>query len=285
VDPLTTLGNIVKEVKSYLAQRHINVPFFIAGGSVFSIMNGNINYSDIDVFLYNIDDYETIANAVRLNAVIETKNAITVHNKDGALPFSATRTIQFIRLHVGSIEEVFDTFDFNCCRRAITSDNKLYVDDDSKFIKVYTKNINASVYSRYLKYVNNKKAEDRNNATIKVIMRHLIDHYSEIYDYGYDDEYKATALDLLVQIIRNPQFSKHAQFVHDSVVEKDIPTRLEIFSKLTTFSNFRIENRCDECRLFELISQLDSDVVFKVKNRYFDEDDNRVKLKYAEYFV
>lgn len=284
MDPITTLRNVVNEVKSYLAERHINVPFFIAGGSVFSIMNHNRNYSDIDIFLYNIEDYETIAQALRPIAVIETKNAITVNNKSTAF-FNDTRTLQFIKLHVGSVEEVFDSFDFNCCRRAITSEYKMHIDDDSKFIKVYTKNINASVYSRYLKYVNNKKAEDRNHSTIKVIMQHLIDHYSDIYDYGYDDEYKATALDILVQIIRNPQFSKHVQFVHDAVAEKTIPARLDIFSKLTTFSNFRIENRCDECRLFELISQMDNDVVFKVKNRYYDDEDNRVKLKYAEYFV
>lgn len=288
MDPLTTLGDLVKEVKSFLAQRNINVPFFIAGGSVYSIMNNNRNYGDIDVFLYNNDDYETIANALRPDATIETKNAITMDaTKDQpffASPF-ASRTLQFIRLHVGTVEEVLDTFDFNCSRRAITSDNKLYVDDDSKYIKVHTKNINASIYSRYLKYVNNKKAEDLNHSTIKVIMSYFIDNYKQEYDYGYDSEYKATALDLLLQIVRNPQFSSHTQFVHDYVASKDLQSRLDIFAKLTTFSNYRIENRCDECRLFQLISQIETDMVFKKTNRYYDAEDKRVMLKYAEYFV
>lgn len=287
------LEKLVKTVNDYLEELGVPVPFFVAGGSVYSTINDNANYDDIDVFFYTREDCDAVIN--KLQPIEPTKfvdgdtititmaahsyitsNAVTVPS----LPKSPLRRhIQFVKLHVGTVHDVMSTFDFNCSKVAYTSQGEFVKSVDyTTHITVDEKNINGMVLDRYHKYKSKKDCKDDEHATYKQIIRYFINNYDVQFDTGYKIQPCITGSELLENAIRNDSMAI-AQAVHDYIQVKDTTTRLRIFSKLPSLLDKEIENISDELYLFLLLRAMKNPVLHKC------EDKQEVRLKYAEHFI
>lgn len=178
---------IVRKVDEELKGIGVDVPFYIAGGSVFSIFTGTYA-KDIDVFFYTEEDLEEVVSAVyRLfgkyrggePALIPTltddpeaqvsdpymiKNAVTV-TRDSVM-------IQFIRVFVGHPEEIMKRFDLSCSMIAVDRSGDFWAADDySREIKVHTQNFTSSTFQRFCKYSICKGASFE-ESEVKKMIRH-----------------------------------------------------------------------------------------------------------------
>lgn len=109
---------------------------YVGGGYLRSIVSGE-TVNDVDVFVNNVEDAETLANKLAFNKekdIYKTDNAYTVRGRT---------TIQIIHRWVfNSPEEVSNSFDFTCCCAVIYyngtwdsyCDNRFYIDLASKRI-------------------------------------------------------------------------------------------------------------------------------------------------------
>lgn len=288
------LEKLVKTVDDYLESINVKVPFFIAGGSVYSVINDNNNYDDIDVFFYNREDCDAVITKIepdeqatitfeddlttitmKSNSYV-TSNAVTVSSLAQS---PLRRQIQFVKLHVGDVHDVMATFDFNCSKVAYTSDGKFVKSVDyTKHITIDEKNINGMILERYHKYKSKKDCKDDCNVAYKQIIRYLIDNYKTQFDTGYKMEPCVLGSALLDTAIRN-NYIDISQAVHDYIQLKDVSTRLDIFSKLLVLLDKDIENMSDELYLFLLLRAMKNPVTHKCV------DKQEVRLKYAEYFI
>ncbi len=293
----TKLEKLVVTVEEFLESIDSRVPFFVAGGSVYSTINGSTHYDDIDVFFYNREDCDKVISKLDTSEhqiqivsddapVISTKpsayitsNAVTV----SSLPKSnLQRQIQFVRLYVGSVNEVLSTFDLNCSKLAFTSDRQFVQSDDyTQHITVDEKNINGAILNRYYKYKSKKGCDDVDAVALKQIVRFLVDNYKREFDTGYKGDPNIAGYTLLDNAISNvTTYSMPvAQYAHDYVMTKDVKTRLAIFSKSSPFMNAKIENIGDELYLFLMLRAFAHPKVYSCVMR----DD--IKMKYAEYFI
>ena len=292
------LEKLVLTVEDFLESIDVNVPFFVAGGSVYSTINGSNHYDDIDVFFYNQRDCNLVASKLEVHVedtakvvfnpnevIIDlspkpfiTSNAITV----SALPKSVLqRSIQFIKLHVGDIQSVFKTFDFNCSKVAFTSAREFVKSDSyTKHITVDTKNINGMVFSRYFKYKSKKGCVDDDYAALKQIIEHLINNYTVVYDTGYKHEPSISGYKLIDDIVNQLNNDVPViQYIHDFISGKDDYVKIDLFSKIPCLMNKRIENPCDEFYLFLMLRAIEHPVIYKTPLK------ESVKLKYPEYFI
>ena len=280
------LNNLVDVVKNYLKVLDVDVPFFIAGGSVYSTVNDNTNYNDIDVFLYNQEDIESICNAAKqkdekgfnLHIYHETDNAITLSGRSlGSIQ------LQFIKLHTGQIKDIFDTFDISLSKHAITS-NYEYVNDCNDKMSINSKNINGCIIVRYNKYTNNKKAKDVDYAAFAEIIKFLSCNYTNTYSAGYTDLPDISGIELIQQAANDvPANQEKMQVIHDVIAEQQTNVRLKLFSNIPRLLSMAyIQNACDEYKLCELLYRIKYNTQLKIE---MSDDDKRVKLKYAEYFI
>ena len=76
-EKLNALVDCVKEKLEYAEKE---IPFFIAGGSVFAAIN-NSKYNDIDVYFYNEVDFKKLVPLIEMSAVHITENAVTFINQ------------------------------------------------------------------------------------------------------------------------------------------------------------------------------------------------------------
>jgi hypothetical protein len=293
----TKLEKLVVTVEEFLESIDSRVPFFVAGGSVYSIINGSTQYDDIDVFFYNREECESVISKLDTSEhqvqiisddapVISTKpsayitsNAVTVPS---LLKSMLQRQIQFVKLYVGDVHEVLSTFDLNCSKLAFTSDRQFVQSDDyTQHITVDEKNINGAILNRYYKYKSKKGCDDIDAVTLKQIVRFLVDNFERQFDTGYKGEPNIAGHTLLDNAISNvTTYSMPvAQYAHDYVMTKDVKTRLAIFSKSSPFMNAKIENIGDELYLFLMLRAVQHPKVYACVMK----DD--IKLKYAEYFI
>lgn len=148
------LKSNVKRVHEFFKQHEVDVPFFIAGGSVFSCLMGHSNYNDIDVYLYNTDDADKVVDVLSTVAHTVTKNAITC-------TFANECAIQVITLQCGTPQKMFDTFDLNCSKCAMTSEYEIIKDDSfSEKIELDYKKVCGTSLYRMCKYIHQKDAKD-----------------------------------------------------------------------------------------------------------------------------
>lgn len=293
----TKLEKLVVTVEEFLESIDSRVPFFVAGGSVYSTITDSTHYDDIDVFFYNREDCDKVISKLDTSEhqiqivsddapVISTKpsayitsNAVTV----SSLPKSnLQRQIQFVRLYVGSVNEVLSTFDLNCSKLAFTSDRQFVQSDDyTQHITVDEKNINGAILNRYYKYKSKKGCDDVDAVALKQIVRFLVDNYKREFDTGYKGEPNIAGYTLLNNAISNvTTYSMPvAQYAHDYVMTKDVKTRLAIFSRSSPFMNAKIENIGDELYLFLMLR------AFAHPNVYTCVMKDDIKMKYAEYFI
>lgn len=276
---MQTLNDLNHAVNQYLNSKNVNVPFYIAGGSIFSTLNGNKHYNDIDVFFYNEIDYQIAVSCVD-EIRHETINAVSFNPK--AFPHLK---FQFIKLHIGHPLEVFKTFDLNCAKCAYTHDGKLIkAEDYNVVIDANVESMNGLTLGRYFKYVNDKKALDPDNKTLYKILRHLIDNFKVKFGMSYEGVAPEYGFKVIEMYLGSFKSFKPIQYIHDYVASKDLKFRMNFFGNADALYNYRVENMCDEYRLFEIIKQMKSDSIFG-HHREYDEEDKRVKLKYAEFFI
>jgi len=287
------LEKLVKTVNDYLEEIGVQVPFFVAGGSVYSVINDNNVYDDIDVFFYTREDCDAVINKISpynqstitvdgdittitctANSYV-TSNAVTVPSLAKS---PLRRQIQFVKLYVGNVHDVMSTFDFNCSKVAYTSQGEFVKSTDyTTHITVDEKNINGLVLVRYHKYKSKKNCKDDDNITYKQIIRYLIDNYGVRFDTGYKIHPCITGAELLENTIKNDLIDI-AQAVHDYIQSKDVQTRLNIFHKLPALLDKEIKDMSDELYLFLLLRSMKMP-------QYKCTDKQEVRLKYAEYFI
>lgn len=295
---LGLLERLVLTVEDFLESINVKVPFFVAGGSVYSIINGRNHYDDIDVFFYNREDCDAVVSKLDVSdglvmtigeeaPIVSTKpsafvtsNAVTVTSLAKSI---LQRQIQFVKLHVGDVHEIFSKFDLNCSKVAFTSDRKFVKSADyTKHISVDEKNINGMILNRYYKYQAKKCCEDVDRGTLKQIIRFLVNNYDETFDTGYTNEpdiHGYTLIDNCISTSATEYSYNVAQYAHDFILTKDNHTRIDIYSKSKTFLNAKIDNMCDELYLQLMLRAIDHPKVYICKER------PEVKEKYAEYFI
>lgn len=158
--------------------------WFISG----SVANPEVYFkhcSDIDIFFYSTEDYDTA------NAVISARSdSLLVRTSGSAETYNIKGiglAVQLIKKHVGSITQVFNTFDLNIAKYAVRSDGQQIADVcDTDLIQVVNPN-SASVsrvakYMEYLRYDSSRK----NEAWKRLIDDHM-GNDSIVEDY-YDPE-------------------------------------------------------------------------------------------------
>ena len=278
---MKTLNDLVQEVDRYFALNGVQVPYFIAGGSVFSILNGSNHYSDIDVFFYNEIDFQLAANSTINQITYETENAISFNPK-----YAPNIKLQFIKLHTGHVTDVMKTFDLNCSKCAYTSDRKLILSPDySKEIKVDTATMNGLTLSRYFKYTRDKKATDPNNETLHTILRHLVDNFKIKFGMSYEGVDPLYGIKVIELFMPSFKSLEPIQYIHDYVMSKDEKFRMNFFGNANKLFDYRVKDACDEYKLFEILRLMKSDLLYKKTDRFYDDEDKRIKLKYAEFFI
>lgn len=291
------LERLVVTVEEFLESIDSKVPFFVAGGSVYSTINGSNHYDDIDVFFYNREDCEHVTSKLNVQTSMSitfddedpvistgpsayiTSNAVTVSSLTKS---TLQRQIQFVKLHVGDVHEIFDKFDFNCSKVAFTSDRKFIKSADyTKHITIDERNINGMILTRYYKYKSKKGCKDQDNIALKRIIHFLIDNHTLVFDTGYVGEPNISAYELLNNaLLHSPSLEMNiAQYAHDYILSKDAQTRINIFSKSESFRNATIDNVCDELYLFLMLR------AFELPGIYSCAERKDVKEKYAEYFI
>ena len=268
----------------------VSVPFFIAGGSVYSILTGASSYNDVDIFFYKQEDVEAVRNALKHKQgdVINTDGSSvllsTHHETDNAITVMNTRTgsiaLQFIKLRVGSVEEVLDTFDINLSKRAFTSGYELIILNNADKITIDKRNINGCIISRYNKYTSVKNAKDINLDAFADIVDFLIENRDNTYSAGYNDLPDISGFEILGQAIGPANELNKIQIIHDAIAKQQSNIRLKLFSRLQSLLVIKLTNTCDEFKLCELL--------YRIKTRAFtgfNDEDKRIQLKYAEYFI
>jgi len=183
-DKLNKNADLVRDILRIAGIRN---NFFIAGGSVFSLINNNSNYNDLDVYFYEEIDFSALEN-IKLTfsaSVSVSKAAVTITVGD----YPQT-IIQFLKISQGTPEEVFETFDINHSKVAYTSDYKLIISENfSKEIDINFKLFSTKTYFRYKKYLN-KGSKDPDNRTLNKIIDFLVDDlfgFVRLFTYGEED--------------------------------------------------------------------------------------------------
>jgi hypothetical protein len=292
------LEKLVLTVEDFLESIDVKVPFFVAGGSVYSTINCSNHYDDIDVFFYNQHDRSLVVDKLESqtdDTIVEVFNPSEViidttpkpFITDNAISVSSLtksvlqRKIQFIKLHVGDVHTIFSTFDFNCSKVAFTSSREFIKSDSyTKHITVDVKNINGMVFNRYFKYRAKKGGTDDDYSTLKQIAEYLIDNYTVIFDTGYKNEPSISGHKLIDDLVSQMHNEVPVvQYIHDYISDKDERLKLDLFSKMPTLMNKKIVDPCDELYLFIMLRSIEHPTIYKIPMK------ESVKLKYPEYFI
>lgn len=319
-EAMTELHQIVDITKKLFSQFDTDIKFFIAGGSVFSLLNNTDIYNDIDIFFYNNKDYlmfehkisklfpdPTIfnhgENIIHNNInFYKTKNAISLFDMGG------NKLFQVISKHSGSIEYVFNTFDLNCSKCAITSDKEIIKSDDySSRIEIDYNNFNSKTPFRYLKYVYEKKAIDPNDSELENMLEFSTNNLFNEYENGYDNA-KTTLIFTVNSFLNNVNNTDYLNKnlntlcnskIYDSIISKySEDSQIEIFKEINNLKLNRQDFLNVKCE-YILPKLLNVDFLIKEGHsesyinswkkcnqfELFQDKIQETKIKYAEYFI
>ena len=278
------LEKIVKRVKTFLSRFDIHVPFYIAGGCVFSILN-KTNYPDIDVFFYNEQDVKKL-DILNTKDFYITDNAITypviIYSEVDIYPEVELDKFQFIKIRYGEPLINYDTFDLNCCMCGITSDNEIILSDDfSNNIEINWKCFNKDTLNRYLKYVEYKGAIDNDKKQLELIFDYIINNFDSVYKAYYGEDFEIT-LHHILQRYCNYANNENKILLFKVIESKSPEQRLEIYEKLNFFFKYEeVKNPSNEYYLFAILNNYK---YFKSMNEK-KEIKNKVQEQYPEYFL
>lgn len=315
---VSTTRNLVKIVSGYLQSKNINVPFFIAGGSVFSAFT-DTDYDDIDVYFYNPEDlnrvvsmidfeeskssYSTVTKitspkslidlVVNMDAETETSNHITAnaitvsYTSQYMINNKIVHKIQFIKKSSGTIEETFNRFDINCSRVSIDSFNYMHYDESwGKNIHINHHYCAWDTFSRYTKYVTKKGAIDLDQKELKRLIDFFVENHDKDFICYYDNNV-STGMLLLIKEIEHYQRNLF-QYTHDSVVKyHDEDTQLFLFGLFEGDGVVELDNISDTfVTAFKIKKDEKAETFYnmitfkKLKSLY-----PRASLKFPEYFI
>lgn len=321
----TELYQIVDTVKNLFLEFNLNIKFFIAGGSVYSLLNNTNIYTDIDVYFYSNRDYllfEQYITKLFSDPILLFQGVNVIHNNINfyktqnaiSLSFlsnnsnSVCNNFQFISKHSGSIESVFNTFDLNCSKCAITSDKKIIKSKEySSDIKIDYNNFNSATPFRYLKYVYEKKAIDSNDSELENMLEFSTNNLFNEYENGYDNA-KTTLIFTVNSFLNNVNNTDYLNKnlntlcnskIYNSIISKySEEEQIEIFKEINNlklncqdFLNVKCEYILPKLLNVDfLIKEGHSESYinsWKKCNQFelFQDKIQETKIKYAEYFI
>lgn len=278
-DRITHLRSQIDIVKTFFENYNIHIPFFIAGGSIFSILNcQSFQGTDIDVYFYSKDDFEIVKSRLPqdiLDSAHVTNKAYTFHwvpkglldnnscvsdctdvfdlaedskSENNSSRNYLDRPIQLIVKEFGTPEYIFEYFDFNCSKCAYTSNYDVVTSKDfSKYIHFDPDNMHGDILRRYAKYVEHKGAIDTDNKTIFKLLDFFIENKDVKLKVGYGQMKEVLALAQLGNFLNSSYESYIPNYIHDKIVQTYGPEeRMEIFENLFEYFTTLTIPACDE---------------------------------------
>jgi len=176
--------------KKQSAQQAIEVIRRLIGDSGWFIAGsfadvGIKNPSDIDIFFHTEEAYNDAYSRIKAASdnvamhVGATKNASTAYLKHVRLP------IQLVKKHFGLPGKIFDTFDLNVCKKAITPQGRR-INHPSSFEELKIVKINSGTFSRYFKYMGYKGVTNKNIRAMELVDTYIAN--STIVEDYYGNE-------------------------------------------------------------------------------------------------
>ena len=316
------LDKQVSQVKEFLHGINIDIPFFIAGGSIFSILNGkSISNTDIDVYCYDKESVKKIVQYVKDNQqlinrheIVLTNNAITFINgasddemieavkpnhdistvmyslfdSEDISDMKHTRPIQFIIMSYGQPQEVFDSFDYNCSCISYTSDNKIVAGDNFSNIITYNRElITSDSLMRYVKYTEQKGAEDTDFKTIKKLLEFFSKNLECMFDPKYSQASPISGLTIVNRFLFTKPNYDLAQYIINLISGFSSELKKTYYSTLKESLMHYDFQFPDELNLYIMLDYYREEQYYKNKvdfaaGRYqsFGEIDNILKRSY-----
>lgn len=307
----------VQLVKDLLQELNANVPFFIAGGSLFTLINGNNKYDDIDVFFYNKKDVELVKE--RVNSIPKTEqffitekaisynpNVCTIEyvnecttediGYDEVQPkivneklTNANHKIQFITMVYGDPEDVFNGFDINCSELAITSECKFIKSKNySKNIKVNFDRFSDNTLSRFKKYTKFKGAIDEDNKELFKIFDYLLDNPDIRLRESYSSSLVLTSLQIISNLALSDMSMSQCDELQNLIIKKlPIHRCIELFSSMLYLMNY-VSRASDILVLSKLLYEKKNrtlDIAYYSYAKMDPKRYNEILDKYPEYFL
>jgi len=276
------LENCIIEVKQFLNSKECDVPFYIGGGFVFSILMKNEIYSDIDIFFYKEEDLLTVKQNINELVQYKTNNAITLSYDIWSPSLTLNHpSLQLVCCRYGTPEKMFKSFDLNCSRCAFTSDNELITDDcfnrNVSFLEVDFNNDSPDLLKRYHKYIV-KGAVDKTNEYAK-ILHYYIENIDKVFKYFYSTEVSIKTDALLY----NEYKSCPSTTEFERIVEEHLRTNYESYELIEKYNKFQYMD-------FEYINEelLVSMRICELSNLNMQINPDLEKssmMKYPEYFI
>lgn len=270
-----------------------DIKFFIAGGAVLAGYDPTNpkNTNDIDIYFYSENDFEKIKPKLLSLGSEQSYNAINCYMGNGLIVDS--RPLQFIHCSFGTPQDVFDTFDFNCCKIAYTSDNELIKDKtfSNKFLIVDLNNIHSDIINRYIKYVNIKSIKDKHNLQLnKIIDFALDDVYAELKSV-YGKEYNTTRLDILSVAIRRVEMTNDEMLkIYNTLVENYqdemlLKCLIELVPKLKIPEKLQNDEYIMASYLYYNKNLYEWNKPWNKWRKLYEKHTPRLQEKYPEYFI
>ena len=282
---------IVSNIKETFQSVGLNIPFYIAGGWVFSTVTEPLLYKDIQVFLYNkedlllllkvyfgTDDIDHIVNTYYFSwdsdIIMITESLLVIQSNN----FDA---IQISLIDIGQPEDIFKTFDLNIFKIAVDSNFNLIKDKSfSKDIICDFHNFNSDTVFNYGKFISLNGVTDYFNETYFLITLHLIKNFEKQTSSLYNC-YAPTNKLLLKDMIRNVP-KRIQNVVHDQIcynVQKD--KVIDLFLYLGS---------CFYCLDWPSDEFIASTLISKSERNYLDiskctKREKSIMMKYSEYFI
>lgn len=276
------MESVVSRVKEFFESINVEVPFYVAGGSMFSAVT-NTNYEDIDVFFYNKDHLQKVLTKVGR----DDKDVFFNYNKNKQVfveyisenAISLTNKIQLISKDFGMPKDVMNGFDFNCCMLAMDDTYIPYVDERfSMNMEFIEENFKSQTLHRYKKYTIRKNANDHDLKCIKSIIDYIIEHKDdEVHAYYHDTQHN------VLHTLSISKFSNSLNGYFDNKVCEiytDEHDRINIFKRVQNILMADTDDMCDEHKLARLLSDTVSN-----QHTLQKEERLRIKIKYAEFFI
>lgn len=307
----------VQLVKDLLQELNANVPFFIAGGSLFTLINGNNNYNDIDVFFYNNKHVELVKERVNSipktdqfyiteNAITYNPNVLTIEFDNECTTYSAKRTIvngkivneqltnakhtiQLITMVCGDPEDVLNGFDINCSELAVTSEYKFIKSKNySKNIKVNFDRFSDNTLSRFKKYTRFKGAIDKDYNELIKIFDYLLDNPDMLLRETYSSTTKFKAIQIIEHLPLSDMSISQCDILQNSIIQKlSVNKAIGLFSSMLYLMK-HVSRASDILVLSKLLYEKKHGTLDNASYSYAKMNPDRyneILDKYPEYFL